>query len=96
MASAITSSSPVLDSEVSGTIISLRERFEAVRRNEIRRVRGRLGNLSSYQENVVEALSLGILEKVLQAPVEMLLTAAAASQPASILETVRKIFNLPT
>jgi len=96
LTSAIIDSSPVLDSEVSGTIISLRERFEAVRRNEIRRVRGRLGNLSSYQENVVEALSLGILEKVLQAPVEMLLTAAAASQPASILETVRKIFNLPT
>ena len=94
MASAITSSSPVLDSEVSGTIISLRERFEAVRRNEIRRVRGRLGNLSSDQENVVESLSRGIIEKVLQAPVEMLLTVAVASQSASILETVRRIFNL--
>ena len=88
-------SSPVLDSAVSGTIISLRERFEAVRRNEIRRVRGRLGNLSSDQENVVESLSRGIIEKVLQ-PVEMLLTVAAANQSASILETVRKIFNLTT
>jgi glutamyl-tRNA reductase len=89
-------SSPVLDSEVSGTIISLRERFEVVRRNEIRRVRGRLGNLSVDQENVVESLSRGIIEKVLQAPVEMLLTIATASQSASILETVRKIFNLTT
>jgi len=89
-------SSPVLDSEVSGIIISLRERFEAVRRNEIGRVRGRLGNLSSDQENVVESLSRGIIDKVLQAPVEMLLTVAAASQSASILETVRKIFNLTT
>jgi glutamyl-tRNA reductase len=96
VASAITCSSPVLDSEVSGTIVSLRERFEAVRRNEIRRVRGRLGNLSSDQENVVESLSRGIIEKVLQAPVEMLLTVEAASQSASILETVRKIFNLTT
>ena len=89
-------SSPVLDSEVSGTIISLRERFEVVRRNEIRRVRGRLGNLNVDQENVVESLSRGIIEKVLQAPVEMLLTIATASQSASILETVRKIFNLTT
>jgi glutamyl-tRNA reductase len=89
-------SSTVLDSEVSGTIISLRERFEAVRRNEIHRVRGRLGNLSPDQENVVESLSRGIIEKVLQTPVEMLLTIAAATQSASILETVRKIFNLPT
>ena len=96
MASATMGSSPVLDSEVSGTIISLKERFEAVRRNEIRRVRGRLGNLSSDQENVVESLSRGIIEKVLQAPVEMLLTVTAASQSASILETVRKIFNLTT
>jgi hypothetical protein len=94
--SAMIGSSPVLDSEVSGTIISLRERFEVVRRNEIRRVRGRLGNLSVDQENVVESLSRGIIEKVLQAPVEMLLTVAAASQSASILETVRKIFNLTT
>jgi len=59
-------------------------------------VRGRLGNLSSDQENVVESLSRGIIDKVLQAPVEMLLTVAAASQSASIIETVRKIFNLPT
>jgi glutamyl-tRNA reductase len=87
---------PLFDSEVSGTIISLRERFEAVRRNEILRMRGRLGNLSSDQVNVVESLSRCIVEKVLQAPVEMLSTVAKASQPASILETVRKIFNLPT
>jgi len=86
--------SPVLDSEVSGTIVSLRERFEAVRRSEIHRVRGRLGNLSSDQEDVVESLSRGIIEKVLQAPVAMLLNAAAANQSAFIVETVRRIFNL--
>ncbi|HXW90549.1 MAG TPA: hypothetical protein VEK33_08375 [Terriglobales bacterium] len=96
MTSAMMGSVPVLDSEVTGTISSLRERFEAVRRNEIHRVRGRLGNLSSDQENVVESLSRGIIEKVLQAPVEMLLTVAAASQPACILKAVRKIFNLTT
>jgi glutamyl-tRNA reductase len=92
--SAEVDSPPFLDSEVSGTIISLRERFEAVRRGEIHRVRGRLGNLSPDQEDVVESLSRGIIEKVLQAPVAMLLNAAPADQSASILETVRKIFNL--
>jgi len=88
--------SPVLDSEVSGTIVSLRERFEAVRRTEIHRVRGRLGNLSPDQENVVESLSRGIIDKVLQAPVAMLVNAAAANQSAFIVETVRRIFNLRT
>jgi hypothetical protein len=53
MTSAEVDSPPVLDSEVSGTIASLRERFEAVRRAEIHRVRGRLGNLSSDKEGVV-------------------------------------------
>ena len=64
MTSAEVGSPPVLDSEVSGTIVSLREHFEAVRRGEIHRVRGRLGNLSSDQEDVVESLSRGIIETV--------------------------------
>ena len=94
--SAEVDSSPVLDSDVSWTIVSLRERFEAVRLSEIHRVRGRLGRLSSDQEDVVESLSRGIIEKVLQAPVAMLLNAAAANQSAFIIETVRRIFNLRT
>jgi glutamyl-tRNA reductase len=67
-----------------------------VRRSEIHRVRGRLGNLSSDQEDVVESLSRGIIEKVLQSAVAMLLNAAAANQPAFVFETVRRIFNLRT
>ena len=94
MTNAEVDSTRVLESEVSGTIVSLRERFEAVRRGEIHRVRGRLGNLNSDQEDVVESLSRGIIEKVLQAPVAMLLNAAAANQSASIVKTVRRIFNL--
>ena len=84
----------VLDSEISETIASLRERFEAVRRGEVHRVRGRLGNLSPDQEDVVESLSRGIIEKVLQAPVAMLLNSAATNRSAFIAETVRRIFNL--
>jgi glutamyl-tRNA reductase len=86
----------VLDSELSRTIVSLRERLEAVRRGEIHRVRGRLGNLSSDQEDIVESLSRSITEKVLQAPVAMLSNAAADNQAAFIVETVRRIFNLRT
>jgi len=89
-------SSQVLDSEVSETIVSLRERFEAVRRREIHRLRGRLGNLSPDQEHVVESLSRGVIEKVLQAPVAMLLNAGAVNQSPLIIEMVRRIFNLRT
>ena len=96
MTSAEVDSPPVLDSEVSGTIVSLRECFEAVRRGEVHRVRGRLGNLSPDQEDVVESLSRGIIEKVLQAPVAMLLNAGAANQSSLIIEMVRRVFNLHT
>lgn len=96
MTSAEVDNSPVLDSDISGTIASLRERFEAVRRGEVHRARGRLGNLTPDQERVVESLSRGIIEKVLQTPVSMLLNATAANQSAFILETVRRIFNLRT
>lgn len=96
MTSTEVDSPPVLDSEVLGTIVSLRERFEAVRRGEIHRMRRRLGNLNHDQEDVVESLSRGIIEKVLQAPVTMLLNAAAANQSAFIVEAVRRIFNLRT
>jgi len=87
-------SPPVLDSEISGTIVSLRERFEAVRRGEVDHVRGRLGNLSPDQEKLVESLTRGIIERVLQAPVAMLLNAAAANQSAPIVDLVGRIFNL--
>jgi len=87
---------PVLDSEVSGAIVSLRERFEAVRRGEIHRLRGRLGNLSPDQADVVESLSRGIIENVLQAPVAMLLKAAVDNRSPQIVATVRRVFNLPT
>ena len=89
-------SSPVLDSEVFRTIASLRERFETVRRGEIHRVRGLLRKMSSDQEDVVESLSRSIIDKVLQAPVAMLLNTAAANQSAFVVETVRRIFNLQT
>jgi glutamyl-tRNA reductase len=88
--------SVVLESEISATIASLEERFEAVRRGAIQRVRGRLGNLSPDQENAVDSLSRGIVERVLQAPITMLQDAVGADEGELVLKTVRSIFNLRT
>jgi glutamyl-tRNA reductase len=84
------------ESEISATLVSLRERFEAVRRGEIQRVRGRLGNLSPDQENAIDSLSHALIERVLQAPVAMLKNAIARNQDVFVLETVRRIFCLRT
>ena len=91
-----TSRSQVSESEISATLVSLREWFETVRCGEIQRVRGRLGNLSPDQENAIDSLSHGIIERVLQAPMAVLKNARAGNQAVSVVETVRRIFNLRT
>ena len=57
MTSIDTAGSQVSESEISATLVSLRERFEDVRRGEIQRVRGRLGNLSPDQTDVIDLAS---------------------------------------
>ena len=94
MTSIDTAGSEVSENEISATLVSLRERLEALGRDEIQRVRGRLGNLSPDQENAIDSLSRGIIERVLQAPVAMLRSASARNQTVFVLETVRRIFNL--
>jgi glutamyl-tRNA reductase len=88
--------SEVSESEISATLVSLRERLEAVRRGELQRVRGRLGNLSPDQENAIDSLSHGLIEGVLQAPMAILRNLSAGNQVVSVVETVRRIFNLRT
>jgi glutamyl-tRNA reductase len=91
-----TAGSQVSESEISATLVSLRECFEAVRRAEIQRVLGRLGNLSPDQKNLIDSLSHALVERMLQAPMAMLRNASACNQAASFLATVRRIFNLHT
>ena len=94
MTSIDTAGSQVSESEVSATLVSLRERFEAVRRGELQRVCGRLGNLSPDQKNAIDSLSHSIIEKVLQAPMAVLKNASPCTQTVFVIETVRRIFNL--
>jgi len=88
--------SPVSASDISATLVSLREYFENVRCGEIQRVRGRLGNLSPDQANAVDSLCHAIIEKMLQAPIAMLKSASVGNEAAFALETVRRIFDLRT
>ena len=94
MTSIDTAGSQVSESEISATLVSLRERFEAVRRGEIKRVRGRLGNLSPDQKNAIDSLSYALIDRVLQAPMAMLKKASTGNQFVFLLAAVRRIFNL--
>ena len=96
MTSMDTAASQVSESEISETLVSLRERFEAVRRGEIQRVRSRFGSLSPDQKNAIDSLTHALIERVIQAPMAMLKNASACNQAVFVLATVRRIFNLRT
>jgi len=76
------------------TIVSLQDHFETIRQAEVDRVRGRLGQLSAEQEGAVEALSHGIVNKILHTPITRLKSAAAGQEITTLLDSFRRIFNL--
>jgi glutamyl-tRNA reductase len=76
------------------TIVSLQDQFETIRQAELDRVRGRLGKLTPDQEKAVEALSHGIVSKILHTPIRSLKTAAAGPEITTLVESFRKIFDL--
>jgi glutamyl-tRNA reductase len=83
-------------------IVSLQDHLENIRQAEIDKVRGRLGQLTPEQELAVEALSKGIVNKVLHTPINALKSAARDSHKGpgnsgdsgTLIELVRRIFNL--
>ena len=62
--------------DVVPTIVSLQEHLETIRQAEIDRVRGTAGPLSPEQELAVEALTRGIVNKIMHTPITTLKTAA--------------------
>src|SRR5215831_3838713 len=61
------------------TILSLQEYCETIRQAEIDRIRGRLGQISSDQEAAIEAMTRGIINKLLHTPITTL--KSSASEP---------------
>lgn len=82
--------------EVVPTIVSLQEHLETVRQAEIDRLRGRLGELSPEQEMAVEALTKGIINKIMHTPITTLKSAARDPEATTVIDLVRKLFNLRT
>ncbi|HZU41705.1 MAG TPA: glutamyl-tRNA reductase [Terriglobales bacterium] len=80
--------------DVVPTIVSLQEQLETIRQAEIDRVRGRLGDLSPDQELAVEAMTRGIINKIMHAPMRTLKTAATDPESTTIIDLVRRLFNL--
>jgi glutamyl-tRNA reductase len=76
------------------TIVSLQDQFETIRQAELDRVRGRLGTLTPEQEMAIEALSRGIVNKILHTPIRSLKSAAAGPEITTLIDSFRKLFDL--
>src|ERR1700741_5416771 len=80
--------------DVVPTIVSLQDHLETIRQAEIDRVRGRLGPLSPEQELAVEALTRGIISKIMHTPISTLKTAVSQPEATTVVDIVRRLFDL--
>ena len=76
------------------TILSLQEQCETIRQAEIDRIRGKLGDMTPEQEAAIDAMTRGIVNKLLHTPITTLKSSVAEPEAASIHEIIRRIFNL--
>jgi glutamyl-tRNA reductase len=76
------------------TILSLQEQCETIRQAEFDRIRGKLGKLTSEQEAAIDAMTRGIVNKLLHTPITTLKSSAGGPEASTIDEIIRRIFNL--
>ena len=80
--------------EIAPTIVSLQEHLETLRKSELERVHGKLGALTPQQEEAVEALTRGIINKIAHGPIAELRRHAASPDGPQMVTIIRNLFRL--
>lgn len=80
--------------QVGPVIAALQDQLEQVRAAEIERMRGKLGPLTPQQEQAIEALTRGIVNKIAHGPIAELRRQASADNGIETLDTIRSMFRL--
>ncbi len=85
--------------DLTPTIVGLQEQLELIRRDVLGRYRPKLGRLTAEQEEALEALTRGIINKIAHGPISEMRRQAAAETPeqtqdAELVAAVRRIFRL--
>lgn len=80
--------------EMAPVVTALREQAENVRRGELERFAARLDGLSPEQRDAVEALTKGMLAKLLHSPTVQLKDSAGSSRGDRLADSVRDLFDL--
>jgi glutamyl-tRNA reductase len=80
--------------EVAPMIVALRDRAEEVRQGEVERYRSKLGELDPSQLDAVDALTRGIIGKLLHDPSVALRDAAGSNRGDRLVAALRELFAL--
>ena len=77
--------------EAAPTIVQLQGQLDAWRKGEIDRMRAKLGALTPQQEEAIEALTRGLVNKIAHGPITEL---RKQSSDPNLLDMVRRLFRL--
>jgi glutamyl-tRNA reductase len=76
------------------TIVALEERLNRIRESEVERHRARLNSLTPEQREALEALTRGIVNKILHGPITELKSGAGRPEQGTLVQLVRKMFGV--
>jgi glutamyl-tRNA reductase len=80
--------------EIAPTIVSLQGQLEQIRAGEIERARRKLGPLTPEQEEALEALTRGIINKIAHGPISELRRQAGRPDGTHVIDAIRQVFHL--
>jgi glutamyl-tRNA reductase len=80
--------------EVAPTIVSLQGQLEQIRMAELERVRRKLGPLTKEQEEALDTLTRGIVNKIAHGPISELRRQAGRPDGVQIIDAIRQVFHL--
>jgi glutamyl-tRNA reductase len=80
--------------EIAPTIVSLQGQLEHIRAAEIERVRRKLAPLTPEQEQAIESLTRGIINKIAHGPISELRRQAGRPDGGHVIDAIRQVFHL--
>jgi glutamyl-tRNA reductase len=80
--------------EVTPTIVGLQEQLEQIRAGEIEKARRKYGPFTPEQEQAIEALTHGIVNKIAHGPISEIRSHAGHPEGAHVIDAIRKAFHL--
>jgi glutamyl-tRNA reductase len=80
--------------EVAPVIVGIQEQLEQIRASELEKVRRKYGPFTAQQEEALEALTRGIVNKIAHGPISQLRDHAGQPEGAHVVAAIRKAFHV--